>query len=50
MRDPRFLPIEMREPAEEYEDEFLTEEEAYESFLQGKQKKYIKKVDLYIAS
>ena len=49
MSDPRFLPVELREPIEDSEDELLSEEELYESFLQSKQKYCVKKFGLYVA-
>lgn len=53
MKDARFLPIEKREPAEDYDDEFLEEGEdgLYEMFPEeGKGKSSVKKLRLYIAS
>ena len=53
MKDPRFLPVEKREPVEEYEDEFYeTEEELYDILTQGKakSKEAVKRFELYIAS
>ena len=52
MKDPRFLPLEQREPVEEYEDDFLeNEEELYEIlYSSDKDKAVVKKVQLYIAS
>jgi len=52
MKDPRFLPVENREPVEEYDDDFLeNEEELYEILYSSqKDKTVVKKVELYIAS
>ncbi|MBI2663909.1 hypothetical protein HYX10_01025 [Candidatus Woesearchaeota archaeon] len=51
MKDPRFLPVENREPVEEYEDDFLESEELYEILYSArKNKAVIKKVQLYVAS
>jgi len=52
MKDPRFLPLEQREPVEEYDDDFLeNEEELFEIlYSSSKDKTVIKKVELYIAS
>tara|TARA_Y100000310_G_scaffold345782_1_gene469842 strand:- start:35471 stop:35629 length:159 start_codon:yes stop_codon:yes gene_type:complete len=52
MKDPRFLPVENREPVEEYDDDFLeNEEELYEALYSSrKDKATVKKIQLYIAS
>jgi hypothetical protein len=52
MKDPRFLPLEDREPVEEYEDDFFeSEEEMYEVlYSTQKDKTVMKKVELYMAS
>lgn len=53
MKDTRFLPVEKREPAEDYDDEFLEsdEDELYEMLSKGKRgKSSVKKLQLYIAS
>ena len=53
MKDQRFLPIEKREPTEDYDDEFLEsdEDELYGMFPEeGKGKSSVKKLRLYIAS
>ena len=53
MKDPRFLPVEKREPVDEYDDEFLEsdEDELYETLSpEGKGKPSVKKINLYIAS
>ena len=52
MKDPRFLPVENREPVEEYEDDFLeNDEELYEIlYSSSKDKTVLKKVELYVAS
>ena len=52
MKDPRFLPVEHREPVEEYEDDFLdNEEELYEILCSSiKDWTIVKKVELYVAS
>ncbi len=53
MKNPLFLPVEKREPVEDYDDEFLEsyEDEFYEMLsTEGKGKPSIKKLHLYIAS
>ncbi len=53
MKDPRFLPIEKREPVEDYDDEFLEsgDDELYEMVSSDeKGKNSVKKLNLYIAS
>ncbi len=53
MKDQRFLPLEKREPVEEYGDEFLEsdEDELYEMMeSDGKGKPAVRKFQLYIAS
>ena len=51
MKDPRFLPVDKRDPVDEYEDEFLgSDEELYEAIATGKEKASIKRIQLYIAS
>ncbi len=56
MKDPRFLPVEKREPVEDHDDEFDEflegdEDELYDIFPEdGKGKFSVKKLQLYIAS
>ena len=50
MKDPRFTPVESREPVEEYEDDFLDNDEEMFENLQKNKKDSIKRYDLYIAS
>ena len=51
MKDPRFLPVELREPVEEYEDDFLeSDEELIELLALGDDKHSVKRMQLYIAS
>ncbi len=53
MKDSRFLPIENREPVEEYDDEFLESDDdgLYEMPSSGgKGKSSVRKLHLYIAS
>ena len=51
MKDPRFLPVELREPVDEYEDDFLeSDEELIEMLALSKDKQSIKRMQLYIAS
>ena len=49
MKDPRFLPVELREPVEEFDEEMMQEED-YEKILQARQKGSVKRLDLYVAS
>ena len=51
MKDPRLLPVDKREPAEEYEDDFLeTEDKDLNEMLGFSGKSGVKKSRLYIAS
>ena len=48
MKDPRLLPMDKREPVEEYEDVFLeADEESYELSVQDKT--IVKRMQLYVA-
>ena len=51
MKDPRFLPIEKREPMDDFDDEFAEEyDDETDDLLQPKGKKPFGKDMLYVAS
>ena len=51
MKDPRFLPVDLREPVEEYEDDFSgSDEDIIEMLALGNDKHSVRRMQLYIAS
>ncbi|MBI2137118.1 hypothetical protein HYU12_01220 [Candidatus Woesearchaeota archaeon] len=50
MKDPRFLPVEKREPVDDFDDDFLEEDELASPLKTGRGKAQIKKMQLFIAS